>query len=214
MRAEVLKGHLDGLLLATLEAGPRHGYAVMEALRAGSGGRFDLPTGTVYPALHRLERAGLVLAAGLAGPRPVRAAIVAEVADGLTETTAAHQRSGLAPAAAAGAAVAEFGGARLIAAGFGPELAAETGRRIGLGLLATGPLVGSAWLGSCRSIGPATAPTAAGLAAVLCVAGDLLLLAGLVAWATTPGGLAWPLAVLAAAASATRLTLAGRYVLP
>jgi PadR family transcriptional regulator, regulatory protein PadR len=60
MRAEVLKGHLDGLLLATLEAGPRHGYAVMEAVRAGSGGRLDLPTGTVYPALHRLERAGLI----------------------------------------------------------------------------------------------------------------------------------------------------------
>ena len=56
----MLKGHLDGLLPAALEAGPRHGYAVMEALRAGSGGRFDLPTGTVYPALHRLERAGLV----------------------------------------------------------------------------------------------------------------------------------------------------------
>jgi PadR family transcriptional regulator PadR len=60
MRAEVLKGHLDGLLLATLSAGPRHGYAIKEALRAGSGGRFDLPTGTVYPALHRLERAGLI----------------------------------------------------------------------------------------------------------------------------------------------------------
>ena len=56
----MLKGHLDGLLLATLEAGPRHGYGVMEALRAGSDGRFDLPTGTVYPALHRLERAGLI----------------------------------------------------------------------------------------------------------------------------------------------------------
>ena len=56
----MLKGHLDGLLLAALEAGPLHGYAVMEVLRAGSGGRFDLPTGTVYPALHRLERAGLV----------------------------------------------------------------------------------------------------------------------------------------------------------
>ena len=56
----MLKGHLDGLLLATLAAGPRHGYAVKEALRAGSGGRFDLPTGTVYPALHRLERAGLI----------------------------------------------------------------------------------------------------------------------------------------------------------
>jgi PadR family transcriptional regulator PadR len=60
MRAEVLKGHLDGLLLATLTDGPRHGYAIKEALRLGSGGQFDLPTGTVYPALHRLERARLI----------------------------------------------------------------------------------------------------------------------------------------------------------
>jgi PadR family transcriptional regulator, regulatory protein PadR len=60
MRPETLKGHLDGMLLAALEPGPRHGYALMDALRAGSGGQFDLPTGTVYPALHRLERAGLV----------------------------------------------------------------------------------------------------------------------------------------------------------
>jgi DNA-binding PadR family transcriptional regulator len=57
---QALKGHLDVLLLAALEGGPRHGYAVKEALREGSGGRFDLPTGTVYPALHRLERAGLI----------------------------------------------------------------------------------------------------------------------------------------------------------
>ncbi len=62
MRAETLKGHLDGVLLASLEGGPRHGYAIMEALRAGSGGQLDLPTGTIYPALHRLERAGLVKA--------------------------------------------------------------------------------------------------------------------------------------------------------
>jgi DNA-binding PadR family transcriptional regulator len=60
MRAEALKGHLDGLLLAVLEAGPAHGYALMETLRTSSGGAFDLPTGTVYPALHRLEQAGLV----------------------------------------------------------------------------------------------------------------------------------------------------------
>ena len=58
--AQALKGHLDVLLLAALEDGPRHGYAVKEALREGSGGRFDLPTGTVYPALHRLEGAGLI----------------------------------------------------------------------------------------------------------------------------------------------------------
>ena len=63
MRAETLKGHLDGILLAVLEPGPLHGYAVMEALRVRSGGQVDLPTGTVYPALHRLERAGLVEAA-------------------------------------------------------------------------------------------------------------------------------------------------------
>jgi PadR family transcriptional regulator, regulatory protein PadR len=60
MRAEALKGHLDALLLAVLAGGPRHGYAVIEELRAGSGGTFDLPKGTIYPALHRLEQAGLV----------------------------------------------------------------------------------------------------------------------------------------------------------
>src|ERR1039457_5531031 len=62
MRAETLKGHLDGILLAVLEPEPRHGYAIMEALRVRSDGQVDLPTGTVYPALHRLERAGLVQA--------------------------------------------------------------------------------------------------------------------------------------------------------
>jgi PadR family transcriptional regulator PadR len=62
MRAETLKGHLDGILLAVLEPGPRHGYAIMEALRVRSDGKVDLPTGTLYPALHRLERAGLIQA--------------------------------------------------------------------------------------------------------------------------------------------------------
>ena len=60
MRAESLKGHLDGLLLASLEDGPRHGYAVIEALRTATGGQLDLPTGTIYPALHRLEAARLI----------------------------------------------------------------------------------------------------------------------------------------------------------
>src|SRR5688572_28781557 len=60
MRPDLLKGHLDTLLLAVLEAGPQHGYAVIETLRTGSDGALALPTGTVYPALHRLERAGLI----------------------------------------------------------------------------------------------------------------------------------------------------------
>ena len=72
MRAEaqVLKGHLDTLLLATLEDGPRHGYAVKEALHQASGARFDLPTGTIYPALRRLESAGPRRRQVVGGRRP------------------------------------------------------------------------------------------------------------------------------------------------
>jgi PadR family transcriptional regulator PadR len=60
MNAEALKGHLDLLLLAAVQARPLHGYAIAESLRARSTGAFDLPEGTLYPALHRLERAGLL----------------------------------------------------------------------------------------------------------------------------------------------------------
>ena len=54
------RGHLDLLLLAVLRRGPQHGYAVISELRDSSDGAFDLPEGTVYPALHKLEREGLV----------------------------------------------------------------------------------------------------------------------------------------------------------
>ena len=56
----MLKGHLDTMVLAALEAGPAHGYAIIETIRTRSGEVFDLPEGTVYPALHRLEKAGLL----------------------------------------------------------------------------------------------------------------------------------------------------------
>src|SRR5258707_15205659 len=56
-----LRGHLDLMLLATLrDVGPAHGYAIIVSLRERSLGAFDLPEGTVYPALHRLERDGLI----------------------------------------------------------------------------------------------------------------------------------------------------------
>ncbi|KAB1943417.1 PadR family transcriptional regulator [Micromonospora sp. ALFpr18c] len=56
-----LRGHLDLLLLGTLhQTGPVHGYALIVALRDRSDGAFKLPEGTVYPALHRLERDGLI----------------------------------------------------------------------------------------------------------------------------------------------------------
>ena len=60
MQTEVLKGHADLLVLAALADGPAHGYAVVEAVRARSAGAFDLAEGTVYPALYRLERQGLL----------------------------------------------------------------------------------------------------------------------------------------------------------
>jgi transcriptional regulator len=58
MEGDMLKGHLDMIVLAALEPGAAHGYAVIEAIRARSGEAFDLPEGTVYPVLHRLENAG------------------------------------------------------------------------------------------------------------------------------------------------------------
>jgi len=60
MDGAMLKGHLNLLILAVMQAGPAHGYVIIEELRRRSGGTFDLPEGTVYPALHRLERAGLL----------------------------------------------------------------------------------------------------------------------------------------------------------
>jgi PadR family transcriptional regulator len=60
LRSEVLKGHLDLLLLAAIAREPAHGYAVIEALRGSSDGAFDLAEGTVYPALYRLEGGGLL----------------------------------------------------------------------------------------------------------------------------------------------------------
>ncbi|HJZ84228.1 MAG TPA: helix-turn-helix transcriptional regulator [Polyangia bacterium] len=60
MHAETLKGHLDLLLLAAVEAAGLHGYAIIEQLNRRSQGKLDLAEGTVYPALHRLERGGLL----------------------------------------------------------------------------------------------------------------------------------------------------------
>ncbi len=60
MRQDAIRGHLDGLLLAVLEAGPLHGYAIITAVQQRSGGALELRTGTIYPALKQLERLGLL----------------------------------------------------------------------------------------------------------------------------------------------------------
>ena len=60
MRGQALKGHLDLLLLSILSDGAMHGYAIIDELRDRSDDVFDLPEGTVYPALHRLDKAGFL----------------------------------------------------------------------------------------------------------------------------------------------------------
>ncbi len=56
----LLSGQIDMLLLSLVARGPAHGYAIIAQLRDRSRGVFDLPEGTVYPALYRLEAAGFV----------------------------------------------------------------------------------------------------------------------------------------------------------
>ncbi|HEV2713005.1 MAG TPA: helix-turn-helix transcriptional regulator [Gaiellaceae bacterium] len=51
---------MDLLLLAAIAREPLHGYGVVEAIRDASAGELDLAEGTVYPALYRLEGAGLL----------------------------------------------------------------------------------------------------------------------------------------------------------
>jgi len=60
MRGDVLKTHLELLVLTALDSGPGHGYSIIRSIRERSDGEFELLEGSLYPALHRLERDGLV----------------------------------------------------------------------------------------------------------------------------------------------------------
>jgi PadR family transcriptional regulator, regulatory protein PadR len=60
MPPDLVRGHLDGLLLAVLADGPGHGYELSRRVSARSGGELAAQEGSLYPALHRLERGGLV----------------------------------------------------------------------------------------------------------------------------------------------------------
>lgn len=55
-RIELLQGTLDMLILQTLQWGPQHGYGITQALRSSSCEALQVETGSLYPALHRLER--------------------------------------------------------------------------------------------------------------------------------------------------------------
>lgn len=63
MKPDTFNGQLDALILATVGEAPAHGYAILQRLRQRSAGAFELAEGTLYPALHRLERDGLLKSA-------------------------------------------------------------------------------------------------------------------------------------------------------
>lgn len=60
MRIDLKGSGLDLLLLSALKAGPAHAYEILTLLNSRSQGLFDLAQGTVYPALHRLEKSGML----------------------------------------------------------------------------------------------------------------------------------------------------------
>jgi hypothetical protein len=122
------------------------------------------------------------VAAQLTGPAAARIAATDELRDGLLEALETHRGLGCSQAEATAAAIAEFGDPGTVAAAFGPELGAVQARRVALGLLVTGPLVGLAWIAAVvvndlppwrqQLIGPWLALPVAGLA--LAVAGPAL----------------------------------------
>lgn len=57
-RIELLQGTLDMLILQTLQWGQQHGYGIIQAIRANSNNILNIETGSLYPALHRLEKKG------------------------------------------------------------------------------------------------------------------------------------------------------------
>jgi transcriptional regulator len=61
-RIELLQGTLDLIILQTLRGGPQHGYGISHAINAGSRDAFRVETGSLYPALHRLEKQGWIAA--------------------------------------------------------------------------------------------------------------------------------------------------------
>src|SRR5262245_19110116 len=63
INGNALRGHLESLILSTLEQGEAHGFEIWKRLESAAAGALRLKEGSLYPALYRLEEAGLVQAA-------------------------------------------------------------------------------------------------------------------------------------------------------
>jgi PadR family transcriptional regulator PadR len=91
-RIELLQGTLDMLILQTLRWGPQHGYGITQAIRTGSNEAFQLETGSLYPALHRLEKKGWVKAEWKTSENKQRAKYYQLTPEGKKQLASEHTR--------------------------------------------------------------------------------------------------------------------------
>ncbi len=91
-RIELLQGTLDLLILQTLQWGPQHGYGLSRAIRANSGNVLRVDTGSLYPALHRLERNGWIAAGWRVSENKQRACVYRLTAAGKRELVSERLR--------------------------------------------------------------------------------------------------------------------------
>ena len=90
-RIELLQGTLDLLILQILQWGPQHGYGISLAIRNRSGEILQVDTGSLYPALHRLEKQKWVKAEWKVSENKQRAKFYRLTAAGKKQLT--HERS-------------------------------------------------------------------------------------------------------------------------
>src|SRR5262249_52174237 len=91
-RIELVQGTLDMLILQTLRWGTQHGYGISQAIRSGSAEVLQVETGSLYPALHRLERQGWVKAEWKQSENKQRAKYYSLTAAGRKHLTVEHTR--------------------------------------------------------------------------------------------------------------------------
>ena len=91
-RIELLQGTLDMLILKTLCWGPQHGYGIAQAIRAGSAELLQVETGSLYPALHRLERQDWIRSEWRATEHNQRARFYRLTPSGRKQLASEHER--------------------------------------------------------------------------------------------------------------------------
>ncbi len=91
-RIELLQGTLDMLILQTLRSGPQHGYRISQSIRDGSNETFQVEAGSLYPALHRLEKRGWISSTWKTSENKQRAKYYRLTAAGRKQLITEHSR--------------------------------------------------------------------------------------------------------------------------